>query len=172
MHGLFLGMTESGKSSCAVELARAVKLRGYCVIVLDPFLDPNWKKVSDFITDDESRFLKTVRSSRQCFVFVDEAGETCGNHTISKGMKWLATQSRHSPYGHSCFFIAQRATMIDRTVRNQTRVLYLFETGPDDCRILAQEWNRQEIRDSGPDLAKGEYLYIRRNEKVDKRRLY
>jgi energy-coupling factor transporter ATP-binding protein EcfA2 len=155
-HILILGQTLSGKSTLAKRLAATYKESGRGVIVHDPVGDPEW--VADYKTADPEEFFAIYNESRGCAVFFDEAGETCENfkHEITK----TATRGRHR--GHRNHYIAQRGTLILRTIRDQCSSLFLFNSGLEDCKIHAAEWNAPEIRDDGPFLETGEYFYKQR----------
>lgn len=148
-------MTESGKTTLAKRLAQSLNNRGWGVLVLDPLQDPGW--VADYVGTDLSEFMDLAKRSRRCFLFVDEAGMNCGQWDTDS--LWLATQSRH--WGHSCYFISQRAIQISKTIREQCRFLYLFACSRSDSKVLADEWNREGL-EAANTLQKGEYFYAPR----------
>jgi len=155
-HVLILGQTLSGKSTLAKRLASEYKKAGLGVIVLDPVGDPEW--LADFKTADPVEFFRVYNESRQCAVFVDESGEICEDyrHEITK----TATRGRHR--GHRNHYIAQRGTLILRTIRDQCSTIFLFNSGLEDCKVHAAEWNAPQLRDQGPFLKTGHYLYKQR----------
>lgn len=140
MHSLIIGQTESGKSTLAKVFARKLADNGKKVAVLDPLFDPDWK--ADFRTDDIEEMTAYLRANRSVYVFVDESGAyfNDGNDTT---YSWLATRSRH--YGHSVFFIAQRAIQIPKTMRDQCSRLYLFTSSRSDGKIHSEEWNKDTL---------------------------
>lgn len=140
MHSLIIGQTESGKSCLAKLLARQLHDSGKTVAVLDPLCDPGWK--AKFQTDDIEEMREFLEKNRSVYLFVDECGEWFneGNDTTHA---WLATRSRH--YGHSVFFISQRAVQIPTTMRGQASRLYLFTSSAYDGKIHAEEWNKPEL---------------------------
>lgn len=157
-HGLILGMTESGKSTLAKELAAALHARGTCIIILDPLHDPGWPNGErTFQTADRAQFLAMVKASRSCAVFVDESAQMIGRYAGE--MEWLATQGRH--WGHSSFFISQRAQQLSVTMRGQCRFLALFRCSLDDGKTHANEWAREELKGAN-ELAQGEYFFCER----------
>lgn len=164
-HGLILGQTESGKTTLAKRMAQDLKSKQVGILVLDPIKDPAWN--ADFITDDPHEFLNVFWESRSCVVFIDEAGENVGN--FDEEMKKTATRGRH--WGHSCFYIAQRGTLIARTVRDQCSVMYLFNSGREDCKVHAQEWNCDELMSANL-LQKGEFYHVTRFSGAKKCRLF
>lgn len=155
-HCSILGQTESGKTTLARALAEKYRENGIGVLVLDPINDPRWS--CDFKTADPDEFFRVYNQSRQCAVFIDEAGDVCRDYAslITK----TATRGRH--WGHRNHYIAQRATLILRTIRDQCSELFLFNSGLEDCKIHAAEWNAPEIREAGPFLETGEYFHKRR----------
>lgn len=112
---------------------------------------------ADYQTTDGAAFLATLRQSRRCMVFVDESGSAIGR--FNDEMFWLGTQARH--WGHSCHFLTQRAQMLSPTVRTQVQRLFLFNCSAVDAKLLADEWNRPELREAHQ-LGRGEYYDVPR----------
>lgn len=166
MHALILGQTLSGKTTLAKRLAQDYKARGVGVIVHDPMNDPEWH--CDFKTADIHEFIEVYKKSTQCMVFFDEAGESCKD--LPNEMTYTATKGRH--YGHRNHYIAQRGTLILRTIRDQCSNLFLFNSGMEDCKIHAAEWNAPEIREQAPFLETGEYFYKRRMQALQRGKLF
>lgn len=152
-HILILGQTLSGKTTLAKRLAQSYKDKGIAVLVHDPVNDPEWP--ADYRTAKADEFFKVYNESRRCAVFFDEAGDTCDEFKTE--ITKTATRGRHR--GHRNHYIAQRGTMILRTIRDQCSTLFLFNSGLEDCKIHAAEWNAPEIRDEGPFLQTGEYFH-------------
>jgi hypothetical protein len=166
MHGLILGMTESGKTSLAKVICSHIRSAGYPVIVLDPLNDPGWP--CDWQTSDADEFMAVVKSNTGCLVVVDEAGESMGYGSLDKERHWLATRARH--YGHTSLFLAQRAQMVARTVRDQCGVAYLFRMGHDDGKILASDFGYQELKNIN-DLGQFEYFKVGRFSGLERYRI-
>ena len=166
MHALILGQTLSGKSTLAKRLAAGYRQQGVGVIVHDPVNDPEWD--CDFRSSDFGEVLRVYKESRRCAVFFDEAGDTCSDyaHQITR----TATRGRH--LGHRNHYIAQRGTLILRTIRDQCSTLFLFSSGLEDCKIHAAEWNAPEIKIDGPDLRVGEYFYKQRMKPLQRGYLF
>ena len=155
-HCLILGQTESGKTSLARALCENYKNQGVETIVLDPMHDPRWQ--CSFKTAEPDLFFQVYNDSTRCAAFFDEAGDLCKDYPTE--MIRTATKGRHR--GHRNHYIAQRATLINRTIRDQCTELFLFNSALEDCKIHAAEWNAPDIRDHGPFLAQGEYFYKQR----------
>jgi len=164
-HVLILGMTESGKSTLAKSLCAEAKKRELGTLVLDPLADPDW--CADYQTRNASEFLQVVKNSESCAVFIDESGESVGRYNDE--MFWLATRGRH--YGHICHFISQRGQQISKTVRDQCGRLYLFNCSLSDAKLLADEWNKEELRKAHT-LAKGEFFIVQRFGEVKRAKLF
>lgn len=140
MHGLIVGQTESGKSCLGKTLARSFRAQKKLVGVCEPIHDPGWD--ADFRTADIDEFCEWMQHSREAFCFVDECGAYF-NEGSSTEYYWLATRSRH--WGHSVFFLSNRAMQVPRTMRDQTQRLYLFTSAAEDGKLLAAEWNKPEL---------------------------
>ena len=157
-HVLIIGMTESGKTSLAKLLNGMYRKKGVSSIVLDPINDPGWEPGEEcYVTRKQNEFLRVVKQSRSCNVFIDEAGESVGQYQTE--MHWLGTRARH--YGHSAHFICQRVIQVATTVRDQCSTLYLFNVSKKDSHILADDWNREELKAANT-LGKGEFFIVRK----------
>lgn len=149
----------SGKTTWALKKAASLKkLQNKNIIVFDPFLDPRWN--ADFIENDQEIFLKAVWGNRNCAIFVDEGGSSVGKY--NKLMEELATRGRH--WGHKVYFICQRAKQISNTIRTQCSELVIFKNSRNDTKDLADEFVEPMILEADS-LQKGEFIYIRDNEK-------
>ncbi len=164
-HSLILGMTESGKTTLAKQIAVLAKRRKVGVIVLDPMHDPEW--VCDFKTEDQDEFLQVFWKSRQCVAIIDEAGESVGQ--FDKVMHKTATKGRH--WGHSVYYVSQRGVLIARTVRDQCSHLWLFTTALEDSKIHANEWNQPELK-TAPQLPQFEFFHVTRFGELERGQLH
>lgn len=154
-HVLIAGITESGKSTLARALAEQYAAADIGVIVLDPIADPRW--VAQYRTDDNAAFLTSAKNSWQCALFIDEAGAAIGRYNDE--MFWCATQARHM--AHRSHFITQRPAQLAKTVRDQCTRLCLFAVSMSDAKILADEWNKPEIKNA-PELSPGQFYDVPR----------
>lgn len=149
-------MTESGKTTLAKRLIAEDKTtRGVASIVLDPMNDPGW--TADFKTTNDADFLKMVWSSQSCNIVVDEAGDAIGRY--DRIMEQLATKSRH--WGHNAYFLCQRGAQLSATIRAQCRHLFLFTSSKDDCKVLANEFNKPELLQANT-LPQGHFYHATR----------
>jgi len=164
-HSLILGMTESGKTTLAKKLAAKYKAAGIHVIVLDPICDPEWG--ADFQTDDPDNLLDVFWTSKNCAVFIDEAGESAGQY--DKAMIKTATKGRH--WGHNVHYLSQRGSMINTTIRAQCSQLFLFLSGKNDGKIHSEEWAQDELKNC-TQLARGEFYHVSRGGKLTKNKVF
>lgn len=154
-HTIIIGQTESGKTMLARSLALEYKKAGYNVLVLDSAFN-EWE-AADYHTDDITDFINVAAASRQCALFIDEAGEEVG--TYQRAGNVIATKMRH--LGHAAHFIAQRTKAVNATVRQQCSRIALFNVWRDDAKEMAQEFNKPELAKAA-DLAQFEYFYTSR----------
>lgn len=171
-HSLIFGMTESGKTTLGKQMAHAYFREDFGVIVLDPMCDPGWKppqgneldiewkyqlKKRYYQTDDPEEFLRVFWDSRQCMVFIDEAGDAVGKY--DHAMQQTATKGRH--WGHCVHFLSQRGAQLSPTVRHQCSHMFLFTTAKQDAELLAREWNQPELVNASQ-LPQFEFYHVQR----------
>jgi len=166
-HSMIIGMTESGKTTYAVNLAYKYSELGIKTIVLDPLKDERWR--ADFLTDDYDEFMTVIshKDTRSCAVFIDESGESIDKYNRDNSYA-LATRGRH--YGHNMHFIAQKLTQIAPTVRDQCSFLIMFAISIDARKELANDWGKPEIATT--ELGKGDYLKVKRFGEVIKSNVF
>lgn len=163
MHSLIVGMTESGKSTLAKQIASNLYHKKQPVMVLD-ILGSKWN--CNYNTSNIHNFMEYVEKVRNCYIFIDESGEVGKLH---KEFFWLATKSRH--YGHSVFFITQRSMQLKPIIRAQCQQLFLFCSAKKDCQILYDDFNKKEIL-QGNTFKQGNFLQVKRFEKSKKIKLF
>lgn len=155
MHTLVVGITESGKTSLCKKLAAEHIREGYAVLVLSKIWD-EWPK-GTLLFDDQEEFLRVFWASEKCMVFIDEGKSTVGRY--NDAMIETAVQGRH--WGHSCYYAAQRATMMSKDVREQCTQAYIFKQGPTDAKALVEEFAIEGIIEASK-LKKGECLWVKK----------
>lgn len=148
-------MTESGKTTLAKKIAQESLNNGRMVLVLDPIGD-NWP--ASYYTTSPDEFLRVFWDTKNCDVFIDESGDVIGRSHADL-MARTATRGRH--WGHNCYYIAQRAAQLTRTVRDQCSFMFLFASSFVDCKMHAEEWNREELLNAR-NLPKGKCFYVQR----------
>jgi hypothetical protein len=163
-HTLILGVTESGKTTLGRQMAQGFLNAGSGVLVMDPINPRAWP--ASFASSNRAEFQKVFWNSRNCYVFVDEAG-----HSVARDedMVMLATAGRHA--GHSCFFLAQRCQTFSATVRDQCSFIYLFSISSRDSDLLAEEFNQPGLRDA-VSLHQGEYFFADKFGTFEKHTLF
>lgn len=135
MHTIITGITESGKSSYAKILSNNLVSLGEQVIVLDPYRSKGWGQKVNF-ADDAYKLIDQLKATRSQFFFIDESSITLEKY--DRSLYWLATNSRH--YGHSGFFIAQRATQIHGDIRYQCSHAIVFKASFVDAKTLTEQF--------------------------------
>lgn len=143
MHTFIGGQSECGKTILAMAMARELKRAGKPVAVCDPLGDPEWLRVKpDFHTENVGELHDYLQAKTGHYAFVDECGAAF-NEGRDNTYAWLTTQSRH--WGHSVTLISQRSIQVPKTMRDQTRLLCLFQSSRDDGKTHAEEWNKDQL---------------------------
>jgi type IV secretory pathway VirB4 component len=141
MHALIIGMTGSGKSYLAAQIAtRAKTERNRKVILYDPIGNAF---PCDIRTSTADALLKACADNPNSVVFVDEAPTICNNLGVNKKCEWLATMSRHK--GLMVYFMAQDAPQIAPIYRRNCTHLYLLSVKADTAELLAREFGSDEL---------------------------
>lgn len=155
MHGLILGIINTGKTTLAIQIAKQqVKRRE--VIWYSPIRDPRLNFVSLFISDRE-KFLALVTNPKfkNALIVFDESSQTLP--ASDKEASAFVVVARHA--GHQLLIIAQRASQVNKTAREQCSQAFVFRQGPDDAELLARQFSEPRLREC-PNLKKGEYLHV------------
>lgn len=165
MHVLIVGITNTGKTTIAFDMASLYVKNGQRIIVLDPDLRREWmvtrwhEKITDVemkngvMTDDPETFLNICKNAQGCALFIDESGSMIGRYDTQ--LEWLATQSRK--WGHKSHFIMQRGSQVSPTVRNQCSSAFVFKQSPDDAKVLSNNFVCPEFLEA-PKLKKFQYI--------------
>ena len=155
-HWLIVGMTESGKSTLARALAAEYTKAGHTPIVLDVTRNKQWGAKAIIFTDPDE-LLAYVQDPKKCLrqpIFIEESGLSVGKY--DEQFQWLTTFSRH--HGMRCHTVAQRAEMVNKTIRSQCTNLAAFGLSIDDAKSYAREFNGQEIMQCAT-FAPGTYIH-------------
>lgn len=137
IHGCFFGRTFTGKSHKAREVAAGFKRARVGVIALVPADQLHaWKDCAHWVTADLDLFCAKVAASKRCAVFCELAD--AGADKFDDRIRAMFTRGRHD--GHRIFFIAQRFSQVEPTVREQCAFLWLFKTAPKAAAVLAEEF--------------------------------
>lgn len=138
MHTLTVGRTGSGKTTLWKLNAAALIARGCPVLVCDP-IGSGIPAHKTFGTAAE--LMEAARKTNHAHLIIDESGSAVGR---SPGeLEWLTTKARN--WGHSTHLLCQRAQQLDKTVRLQCEMVYLFRATIDDAKLLAGEFTQPEL---------------------------
>lgn len=141
MHALICGVTQTGKTTLAHNIAHEFAQKGAGIIVYDPVGTETkrgkWPESSVIFSDEHEFFEYLSRDDvNNAFVFIDEAGDIFT--TQKRENMWLLTRGRH--FGFSVFMIAQRPKMILPSARSMAGVCYLFRLSSDDMRDIGRDF--------------------------------
>lgn len=134
-HGTFGGITESGKTFGAQQIATAAYHTGKGVLVLHKELEP-WPFAS-WQTSDPELFLRMFWAARNCLVFIEMSDAEIARNDVA--FHRCFSKGRHA--GHRCFFITQYPTTVHPTIRSNCHSVFLFSCAPPAAKIWAEEFN-------------------------------
>ncbi len=137
MHGCFFGRSFTGKSWKAQDVAGGFKRASVGVLALAPTAELEaWRRVTHWATDDIDLFCRKVAASRRCAVFAELADSEADK--FDPRIRRMFTRGRHD--GHRVFFVAQRFSQVEPTVREQCAFLWLFKTSAKAAAVMAEEF--------------------------------
>lgn len=154
MRKLILGVSGFGKSYLAHALCESYQDQDVRTLVCDPHGE-RWP--ADYQTTDPMRLLAVAKQSKRCAIFLEEAGEAIGRGKRARDMAWFTTGSRK--WGHAVYLIAQRAKMIELSIRSQCTAAYIFRQCQDDAEELARQFAEPGLLRAAT-LPKYQFLYI------------
>lgn len=150
-HWLYVGVTQSGKTTLARWHSRALVNARHQVIVYDPVgtatAGGGWGAGDDGgegfqFYNDPAKFAKAMESAQDAFVFIDESADVHSHSQVEN--QWMLRKGRHQ--GLYFRLIVQRVKMIPPNVRTQCARLYLFRAAKADAReILADFGHDPEV---------------------------
>lgn len=135
-HGCFAGMTASGKTFGAQQVAKGFRRAGVGVLVLAKPGEVWPAGTFSRQTWDKDQFLKWVFSARRCACFIEIADADVKKY--DERFHKLATEGRH--LGHRFYFLAQRAARVHPDIRENCHSLYLFTCGGAGAKVWADEF--------------------------------
>lgn len=159
MHTLICGVTLSGKTTLARELARAAADAGQNVIVFDPVgtatAGGGWP-ASAIVFDDSAAFFEYVERPDVigAHVFIDEAADFFS--VGDRSNFWLLTRGRHF-YLH-VYLIAQRPKMIAPNARTQCGRCYMFRLAVEDADEIGRDFGHSQL--GRQSLDKGDFFIL------------
>lgn len=127
VHAAIIGPTLFGKSFASKCLARDFEAKGRKCLVLDPF-GTKWNV--SFQCRNIDNFIAMAKKSRNCSLFVDEAGQL---DLRNPEHDWLLTGARH--WGHVTHIIGQSGVYLSPVQRAQISRLFLFRTTEETARF-------------------------------------
>jgi hypothetical protein len=165
MHGSIYGKSGSGKTYAASKLIVAEARRlGMPVAVMDPmsFEGKSEDFSADFITSNKEEAIDFFYSNIG-FLFI---WEEAGVYLTHKDQQ-MFTRGRH--FGHINIVSSQRATQVDKTIRDQcTSFGLVFKQGYDDSRALGKEFAYIDINNASGQKARECYVITNNYEKQAK----
>lgn len=166
-HTLITGVTQSGKTTLAREIARGLAKKKQDIVVYDPNIETataggGWPEGSVIITDpiQFENYMNRDDVSR-AHVFVDEADEIF-SHELKHNV-WMLKKGRH--YGLAMYVMTQRPKMVAPTVRNQCSTCYMFRLATADAKEICADFGHnfpEVITNNGElyQLDKGDFLVL------------
>lgn len=160
-HSLICGMTESGKTTLAHQIANYyANLKNderREIIVYDPMMTPttagSWPESAVLFTK-KIEFLNYIKKiGGRYVIFIDESDNIFSHE--QRENNWILTKGRH--FGFEVFLITQRPKMIAPSVRAQCSTAYVFRLGRNDLRMVGDDF-AHEIADIS--LDQGDYLIL------------
>lgn len=159
IHSLYTGVTQSGKTTLARSIARAMCDAGARVIVYDPLgsatAGGGWGKGAELF-DDKEAFLDCIYSPEtiNAHVFIDEAHNIFAHD--DKSNLWLLTEGRH--YFLTLHLLTQRPKKVHPDARTNCGRCYMFRLAQDDAREIGADYGHSGINRIS--LDKGDFLIL------------
>lgn len=158
-HELYTGVTQSGKTTLARAVSRALDEKGARIAVLDPMLTltagGGWGK-NALVFDDTEKFLDFVHSEEcvNTHLFIDEA-HNIFKHTELENM-WLLTEGRH--YWLTLHLMTQRPKKIHPDARTNCGRCYMFRLAQDDAKEIGADFGFSDVHKQ--ELDRGDFLIL------------
>lgn len=148
-HGAILGMTESGKTFLARQMARDFRKSDIRTIVLRKELEPWSTKEAWFQTDNPEEFLSQYerigrdnqRTGNSAVCFMELADADVDKYDIR--FHRCFTRGRHM--GFRCYYMTQRAASVHPAIRENCSQLYIFTVARKGAQLWADEFCDEEI---------------------------
>lgn len=136
--GIF-GPGQSGKTTLARALVKAMAKLGIKALILDPNGE-DWGESAE-VFQDEEKFWYAVWTSKKKFIVCEEATETIARN---KDLISVFTRIRH--LGHKLCISGHSGTNLLPIMRQQFHALYLFRQSEKACSIWADEFMDKRIQ--------------------------
>jgi DNA polymerase III delta prime subunit len=158
-HSLYIGVTQSGKTTLARACARDLSRRGHEGAVYDPVgtgtAGGGWPEGWP-VFDDPDEFLAYATDPKNLrkHLFVDEAHEILGHD--GRDNFWLLTKGRH--FGLFLHVMSQRPNKLHPDVRTNCAICYMFRLAQDDAYEIGKDYGHSNIHKFS--LDKGDFLVL------------
>jgi hypothetical protein len=142
VHWLYVGVTQSGKTTLARWHARKLLAARHRVIVYDPVgtetSGGDWGDGAELYSDPE-KFSRAMEKESKAFVFIDESADVHSHSQVEN--QWMLRRGRHA--GLYFRLVVQRVKMIPPNVRTQCARLFLFRAARADSREILADFGHE-----------------------------
>jgi len=159
VHSLYVGVTQSGKTTLARAMSRQLCAQKQNVAVLDPMgtltAGGGWGEGA-LLFDDTELFLQWLYSDSAInyHVFIDEAHKVL-SHEQNEHF-WLLTEGRH--YYLTLHLMTQRPKKVHPDVRHNCGRCYMFRLSRADANEIGADYGHSDI--DKEKLDKGDFLVL------------
>lgn len=148
-HATIAGMTESGKTYLAQQIARGISAKGVDVLILHKPREPWPKGCARWQTPDPELFLslyasigkENSRTGKSCAAFMELSDAVVDKY--DSRFHLCFTQGRHD--GFRNFFVTQRAAFVHPAIRENCTAIYLFNCTPKAADVWIEEFNDERL---------------------------
>lgn len=148
-HATIAGMTKSGKTHCARQLAMGFVASGVPTLVLHKPREPWDKKEATTQTPDPETFLALYKkigaqneaTGKTCAAFMELSDAAADKY--DERFHKCYSEGRHS--GFRNFFLTQRAQFVHPAIRENCELIYLFNCTPKACDVWVEEFNDEKL---------------------------
>lgn len=148
-HATIAGMTQSGKTYLAQQLARGICSKGVPVLALHKPREPWGKGCTTWQTPDPEQFLSMFdrigkengKTGKSCATFMELSDAVVDKY--DSRFHLCFTQGRHD--GFRCHFVTQRAAFVHPAIRENCTAIYLFNCTPKAADVWVEEFNDERL---------------------------
>ena len=159
VHCLYVGVTQSGKTTLARAVSRQLRTQKINVAVFDPMgtatAGGDWGE-GVFIFSNEEEFLQWIYSEDAVnfHVFIDEAHKILG-HTCNENF-WMLTEGRH--FFLTLHLMTQRPKKLHPDVRHNCGRCYMFRLSKSDRSEIGADYGFDDLDKIS--LDKGDFVIL------------
>jgi Zonular occludens toxin (Zot) len=143
-HTGYYGITQSGKTTVARFVARALAKAKHQIVVYDPMRTAtrggDWPD-SAIVYLQREQFLRDVGNMQNAQLFIDEADDIFSHE--QKENFWIMTRGRHQ--GLYTHLITQRPNRVHPTARSQCTRAYLCKLNKSDRQAVLADHGHEDI---------------------------